>query len=125
MHKALAAKEALTLIDNVRDIDGSALIAASVTGADMDTLREMTDVLRQRLGSAVIVLGSVWQEKPIFLAAVTPDLVKKGYHAGNIVKRLSQIAGGGGGGKPNMAQGGGRDKSKLQQALDAVSEFIR
>lgn len=125
LHKTLAGKEALALIDDALYVDGAALITAAVDRADMDTLREMSDVLRRRLDSAVIVLGSVWQDKPIFLVVVTPDLVKKGYHAGNIVKRLSQIAGGGGGGKPNMAQGGGRDKAKLQQALDAVSEFTR
>jgi alanyl-tRNA synthetase len=85
----------------------------------------MADELRGRLGSAVIVLASVQGDKPVFLAAVTDDLVARGYHAGNIIKRLSQIAGGGGGGKPHLAQGGGRDKSRLAEALAAVNEFIR
>ncbi|MEN8613950.1 alanine--tRNA ligase [Dehalogenimonas sp. THU2] len=125
LQRDLAKKDALSLIGSARDVVGGKLLVASVAEANMDTLRDMTDVLREKLGSAVIVLGSVWADKPVFLAAVTPDMVDKGYHAGNIIKRLSQIAGGGGGGKPNLAQGGGRDKEQLQTALAAVSEFIR
>ncbi len=125
LHRELAKKKALSLFDSARDIEGGKLLVAAVAEANMDTLRDMVDVLREKLGSAVIVLGSIWEDKPVFLAAVTPDMVDKGYHAGNIIKRLSQIAGGGGGGKPNLAQGGGRDKDKLQEALAAVSEFIR
>ncbi|KTB47731.1 alanyl-tRNA synthetase [Dehalogenimonas alkenigignens] len=125
LQKDLAKKDALALLTSARAIPGGKLLVASVAEAGIETLREMADLLRDRLGSAVVVLGSVAGEKPVFVAAVTQDLVAKGYHAGNIIKRLSEIAGGGGGGRPNLAQGGGRDASKLSAALDAVDEFIR
>ncbi|MDV2988990.1 MAG: alanine--tRNA ligase [Dehalogenimonas sp.] len=125
LERELARQDAAALISSAREIDGGKLLAAAVHEVNMDTLRDMIDELRPKLGAAVIVLGSVWADKPVFLAAVSPELVTRGYHAGNIIKRLSQIAGGGGGGKPNLAQGGGRDKDKLQEALDAVSEFVR
>jgi len=125
IQKELARKDALALISAARDIPGGKLLVADVGQANIETLRDMVDLLRDRLAPAVLVLGSVWEDKPVFLAAVTPELLSKGYHAGNIVKRLSEIAGGGGGGRPNLAQGGGRDPSKLAAALDAVNEFIR
>jgi alanyl-tRNA synthetase len=125
LKRELARQRALSLTAGARDIDGGKLLAVEVPDTDMETLRDMADELRGRLGSAVIVLASVQGDKPVFLAAVTDDLVARGYHAGNIIKRLSQIAGGGGGGKPHLAQGGGRDKSRLAEALAAVNEFIR
>ena len=85
----------------------------------------MVDILRDRLAPAVIVLGSTCADKPVFICAVAPELVAAGYHAGNIIKKLSEIAGGGGGGRPNLAQGGGRDVTKLAAALEAVNGFIR
>ena len=63
-------------------------------------------------------------DKPAFLAAVTDDLVKKGVNAGNIVKKVAQVTGGGGGGRPNIAQAGGRDKSKVGEALDLVKKLV-
>ena len=125
LKRQLSRQRAASLADGARDIDGGKLISAEVPETDMETLRDMADELRARLGSAVIVLGSVQGDKPVFLAVATDDMVGRGYHAGNIIKRLSQIAGGGGGGKPNLAQGGGRDKDKLAEALAAVGEFIR
>jgi len=66
----------------------------------------------------------VYKDRPVFLAAVTPDLVAKGYHAGEIVKQVAKVAGGGGGGKPNLAQAGGRDKSKVDEALRVARSLI-
>jgi len=80
----------------------------------------MIDQLREKLGSAVIVLGAVIGEKPILVAAVTSDLVDRGVHAGNLVGQLAKVLGGGGGGRPTMAQAGGPDASKLDQALDST-----
>jgi alanyl-tRNA synthetase len=71
------------------------------------------------------VLGAVIGDRPIFIATVTPDLVKKGYNAGDIIKQVSKIAGGGGGGKANFAQAGGKDKDKLDEALGLVKSLIK
>ncbi len=123
--KELAKKDALSLLSAARDIKGGKLLVAAVGEASIDTLRDMVDILRDRLAPAVIVLGSTCADKPVFICAVAPELVAAGYHAGNIIKKLSEIAGGGGGGRPNLAQGGGRDVTKLAVALEAVSGFIR
>jgi alanyl-tRNA synthetase len=84
----------------------------------------MSDFLRERLKSAVVVLGTVYEEKPAFLAAVTPDLVAKGYNAGEIVRQVAQVTGGSGGGKPSLGQAGGKDKKKLDEALKLVKSLI-
>ena len=72
----------------------------------------------------VVVLGTVYEDKPAFLAAVTPDLVSKGYNAGEIVRQVAQVTGGGGGGKATLAQAGGRHKDKLNEALQLVRSLI-
>jgi alanyl-tRNA synthetase len=77
------------------------------------------------MGSGVVVLGTVVDNRPLFLAAVTQDLVAKGYNAGDIVKQVARVAGGGGGGKPTLAQAGGKDKSKLDEALKLVKSLIK
>ncbi|XUX00482.1 MAG: alanine--tRNA ligase [Dehalogenimonas sp.] len=123
--KELAKKDALSLLSAAKPIRGGKLLVAAVGGAGIDTLRDMADILRDRLAPALIVLGSTYADKPVFLCVVAPELVSMGYHAGSIIKRLSEIAGGGGGGRPNLAQGGGRDATKLAAALDAVNEFIK
>jgi alanyl-tRNA synthetase len=84
----------------------------------------MGDWLRDKIGSGVIVLGAVMNDKPQLMAIVTRDLLDKGYHAGNIVKALAPVVGGGGGGRPDMAQAGGRDASKLDEALSAVAGVL-
>ena len=112
------------LLTRVRQENGIAYLAARVDAPDAARLREMGDWLRDKLGSGVVVLGAVLNDKPQILAVVTPDLVKQGYHAGNLVKALAQVVGGGGGGRPDMAQAGGNDPAKLAQALDAVSDWV-
>jgi alanyl-tRNA synthetase len=91
-------------------------------------LREMSDWFRDRLGSGVVVLATVLEDKPLIIATVTEDLTKHGLHAGRLVKEVAQVVGGGGGGKPTMAQAGGKDASRLDEALakvdDLVSEMI-
>ncbi len=84
----------------------------------------MADFIREKLGSGIIVLGALSGGRPIFIAAVTPDLIEKGYNAGNIVRRVSQVTGGGGGGKPGFAQAGGKDASRLDEALRTVRELV-
>jgi alanyl-tRNA synthetase len=105
--------------------NGLTLLATRVEADDAAAMREMGDWLRDKLGSGVIVLGSVIAEKPQFLAMVTPDMVKQGYHAGNLVKALAAIVGGGGGGRPEMAQAGGKDANQLDTALARVGEIVR
>jgi alanyl-tRNA synthetase len=90
----------------------------------MEALREMTDWLRDRLGSAVIVLGAVVGERPAFVAVVTPDLVARGYHAGRIVKEVATVTGGSGGGRPELAQAGGKDSSQIAAALARVPGLL-
>jgi len=112
------------LLGQVRQQNGASYLAARVEVPDTARLREMGDWLRDKLGSGLVVLGTVLGDKPQILAVVTPDLVKRGYHAGNMVKALAQIMGGGGGGRPDMAQAGGRDVSKLDEALAQVERLV-
>lgn len=91
----------------------------------MDALREMADKFRSQFGSGIAVLASIQDDKPILIAAVTEDLNKRGLHAGKLVKQVAEIIGGGGGGRPTLAQAGGVDRSKLSEALDQVTRFIQ
>ena len=91
---------------------------------DAQALREMGDRLRDKLGSGVVVLGSVFNGRPGLLAMVTPDLVERGFDAGAIVNEAARVMGGGGGGQPRLAQAGGKDASKLDDALAAVSDIV-
>jgi alanyl-tRNA synthetase len=114
-----------SLLNQVKVINGVNVLAASVPPTRMEVLREMSDRLRDKLGSAVVVLGTVHGDKPVFLAAVTPDLVKEGYNAGDIVKQVAKVAGGSGGGRAELAQAGGKNKEKLDEALGQVAKFIK
>ena len=100
------------------------MLAAKVPPSRLETLRKMADVLRERLKSGIIVLGTVYQDRPVFLVVVTPDLVAKGYNAGEIIKQVAKVAGGGGGGKASLAQGSGKDKGKLDEAIKLVKGLI-
>ena len=82
-----------------------------------EQMLQVVDRLRQKAGSAVVVLGWAEEDKVSLVAAVTDDLVKKGGHAGNLIKAVAPLVGGKGGGKPNMAQGGGKDATKLPDAM--------
>jgi alanyl-tRNA synthetase len=90
----------------------------------MIALREMGDLLRDKLISGVIVLAAVFSDKPGFLAMVTSDLVSKGYNAGNIIRETAKITGGGGGGKADIAQAGGKDINRIPEALAAARKMI-
>jgi len=113
------------LLGRAADVDGLRVIAARVDVAGVEPLRELADSLRRELGSGVAVLSTEVDDKIVFLAMVTDDLVKRGVKAGDLVNRVARITGGGGGGKPNLAQAGGRDKSRWQEALDAVVPAVR
>jgi len=96
------------------------VLAAVLKDADNDSLRTMTDLFREKNPSGVVALGSVVNDKPTIICAVTEDLVKRGVNAGDIVKAIAGIMGGSGGGRPVLAQAGGKDASKLHEALDQV-----
>jgi alanyl-tRNA synthetase len=124
LRRDLARLEFEALSSQVREVAGVQVLAAPVKATDMDTLREMTDWFRTRLGSVVIVLGAVIDGKPNFVAAITPDLVERGLEAGSLVKKVARVVGGGGGGRPTLAQAGGRDPDRLNEALALVPEVV-
>ena len=88
-------------------------------------MREMGEFLKAKLSSLVIVLGAVVDGNPLLISMVTPDLVARGLHAGNIVRDTAKVVGGGGGGRPEMAQAGGRQANKLDEALRGVVGLVR
>jgi alanyl-tRNA synthetase len=124
LQRELARQDFEGLLGQVQDINGVNVLSAQVQASDVATLREMSDWFRDRLGSGVIVLGAVLSDKPNFIAAVTPDLVEQGLHAGNLVKAVAKEVGGGGGGRPTMAQAGGRDPSRMAEALNQVPGLV-
>ena len=112
-------------LDQVTEIENIPVLKALLPNADMDALREMADKFRQKYESGVVVLASGLNDKPILIAAVTDDLVKRGLHAGKLVQQVAKVVGGGGGGRPTMAQAGGKDAGKLAEALDQVPVYIK
>jgi alanyl-tRNA synthetase len=125
LEKELSRYTVESLLDKAEKVNGITLLAARVPSTSPPALREMGDLLRDRLKSAVIVLGTVHDGKPAFVAMVTPDLANRGLHAGNIVKQVAEVTGGSGGGKADMAQAGGKDKDKLDEALDLVKNLVQ
>lgn len=128
-NESLAAKlgniEAGNLINEVEEVNGVKVIAHSVNGADMNNLRTMVDDLKNKIGTGIVVLASAQNEKVNIIAGVTKDLISNGYHAGKLVKEVAAVCGGGGGGRPDMAQAGGKDPSKIQDALSAAKQWIK
>ncbi|NPV07275.1 MAG: alanine--tRNA ligase [Anaerolineae bacterium] len=111
-------------LQNVAEVDGVKVLAMQVEAPDVETMREMTDFLRDRLQSGVVILGAVIDEKPAFVASVTRDLVGRGLSAARLVKEVARVVGGGGGGRDTMAQAGGRDPSKVSDALAGVPALV-
>lgn len=128
-NETLAAKlsniEAGNLTDSVMTVDGVNVLAAKVNVADMNNLRTMMDDLKNKLESAVVVLASVNDDKVNILAGVTKDLISQGYHAGKLVKEVASRCGGGGGGRPDMAQAGGKNPAQVEEALAFVQEYVK
>ena len=117
--------EAETLLERVQDVDGVKLVANTTSAHNVEAIREMGDFLKQKLGSAVIALGAVVNDAPVIITMITPDLVERGLHAGNIARDAAKVMGGGGGGRPDMAQAGGRQADRLGAALDGVARLVR
>jgi alanyl-tRNA synthetase len=99
------------------------VVSARVDGLDSEGLRAVADTIRDRLGSGVVLVGGVADTKVSLVAAVTKDLTKR-YHAGKLIQAVAQVVGGGGGGRPDLAQAGGKDPARLDEALDLVYELI-
>jgi alanyl-tRNA synthetase len=111
-------------IDNAPEINGVRVLTGILPEADRETLREMADRFRQKYDTGVAVLASVIDGKPAIIATVTDNLVKQGWHAGELVKTVSAPVGGSGGGRPNLAQAGGKDASRLEEALALTSQWV-
>ncbi len=126
--EALNAKMASGKLDDVLknkvEIGGVTVVCARVDGLAAGDLRTLGDSLKDKIGCGIAVLASFADDKIAFLATATKDALSKGVHAGKVIKEITQIAGGSGGGKPDMAQGGGKDESKIDAALAAVSGII-
>jgi alanyl-tRNA synthetase len=124
LRQELVEAEFQRALQNVPEVSGVPVLAATLPNADADTLRQMTDIFRQRYPSGVVVLGSVNEGRPAIIAAVTDDLIKRGLHAGELVKAVAQVVGGSGGGRPNLAQAGGKDPAKLPEAIGLVAGLV-
>ena len=123
--KAKMAQEAVgDVLNQVQDVKGVKLLAVSLTDVDMNGLRDLGDQLKEKLGEGVVVLASVAGGKVSLLAMVTEQAQKAGAHAGNLIKGMAAIVGGGGGGRPNMAQAGGKNPEKVPEALDAAANIL-
>ncbi|MFQ6100517.1 MAG: alanine--tRNA ligase [Anaerolineae bacterium] len=124
LQEQLARREFEGLLEQVQSVAGVSLLSARVTAPSMEVLREMTDWFRDHLGSGIIVLGTVLDKRPALVAAVTPDLVKRGVDAARLVSGIARIVGGGGGGRPTLAQAGGRDANRLDDALRQAPQML-
>ena len=127
-NEALKSKEAQNALGNVMDsvveIKGVKFLGAHVSGVDMNELRNLGDDLKAKLGEGVILLISDKDGKVSMVAMATDGAVKSGAHAGNLIKQIAPIVGGGGGGRPNMAQAGGKDAAKIDEAIAAASAAV-
>ncbi|MGS0903297.1 alanine--tRNA ligase [Bacillus altitudinis] len=121
----LSQAEAGSILEKVIEVGGVNVLTEKVNAKDMNHLRTMVDELKAKLGSAVIVLGAVQNGKVNISAGVTKDVIEKGLHAGKLVKQAAEICGGGGGGRPDMAQAGGKQPEKLEEALATVEESVK
>ncbi len=124
LRSKLARTQLTDLLAQVVDLDGVNLLAAQVDVGSVDNLREMSDWFQDKLGSGVAVLAAVSNGKPVIVARVSDDLIARGLKAGDLVRDVARIVGGGGGGRPNIAQAGGHDAQKLPAALAAVPALV-
>lgn len=123
--KSKLAKDSLgNVMDQVKEIKGVKVLATKVLDVDMNGLRNLGDQLKDKIGDGVIVIASVQDDKVNLMATVTEDAQKKGAHAGNLIKAIASLVGGGGGGRPNMAQAGGKNPAGVDACLEKVAEVV-
>ena len=124
--KSKAAKDALgDVMDQVKEVEGVKLLAAAVEDVDMNGLRELGDQLKEKMGQGVIVIASSANGKVNLVAMATEEAMTKGAHAGNLIKGIAALVGGGGGGRPNMAQAGGKNPAGIPDAIAKVEEVLK
>lgn len=124
LHAAASKNQVDGLLDNVKEVNGVKVLACEVEAADMNSLRDMSDMFRDKLQSGVVVLGAKSDSGVNLIVAATKDLTQRGIHAGKMVKEIAKVTGGGGGGRPDMAQAGGKDYSKLADALNLAEGLV-
>ena len=120
-----ALQAAELLLDMRQDVNGVSVLAARVDASNADSLREISDWLRDKMGSGIVILGAVINDRPTISIGITRDLVAAGADAREYARDLGRIIGGGGGGRPDMAQAGGRDASRLNDAIDGATDLAR
>jgi len=124
LQRWVAGNTVEALLGQAVEIKGAKVLATRVQADDIETMREMCDRSRDRLGSAVVALGARVNHRPVLVVGVTQDLIARGLHAGKLASVAARRMGGGGGGKPHMAQAGGRDASRLSEAFDAIPALV-
>lgn len=124
LHAVASKNQVDELLDRVKEVAGVKVLISEVEAADMNSLRDMSDLFRDKLVSGVVALGAKSESGVNLIVAATKDLTKQGLHAGNIIKEIAKVTGGGGGGRPDMAQAGGKDYSKLSDALAMVEGLV-
>jgi len=125
VHRSQASDLVGDLVRAAQQVGGAKLVAARVEVPDRPSMMDMGDRLREKLGSGAAVLGAEVDGKVAFLAVVTDDLIARGLRAGDLVKAVASVAGGSGGGKPHLAQAGGKDPSKIDEAVRSAEDFVR
>ena len=113
------------LLDTRQDINGVSVLAARTEASNADGMREISDWLRDKMGSGIVVLGAVVNDRPTISVGITRDLVDGGADAREYARELGRIIGGGGGGRPDMAQAGGRNADKLDDAIEGAADIVR
>ncbi len=125
LQQQLAQQQVESLLQQTEYTSGIPILSTQVEVEDMESLREYLDKLRGKMESGIIMLGALSSGKVIFAGAVTKDLIEKGFHAGNLIGEVAKLTGGGGGGRPDMAQAGGKDPDKLPYALSMVPVLVK
>ncbi|MCD5413868.1 MAG: alanine--tRNA ligase [Clostridiales bacterium] len=124
LNSQLASGVTGTILENALEINNIKVIVKKIEASKIDDLRKMADILKEKIATGVVLLAAEINGKASFVAGVSKDLVQKGLHAGNLVKEVAKTTGGGGGGRPDMAQAGGKYPEKINEALESVLKTI-
>jgi alanyl-tRNA synthetase len=124
LRSKLISSAAEDVLSKAIEVGGVKVVTARFDHLDLEGLRNTGDMLKNKMGSGVVVLASAYGDKVSFIVTATKDVLTKGVHSGNIIREVSKIAGGGGGGRPDMAQAGGKDVSKINDALKSATKIV-